>query len=350
MAPALAIAGPNRTVVEAMELPRLIEIEPGLVGAAFDLMKLLPARYILDRAEEQGLVDPSTQIVETTSGTFGLGLAMVCRLRGYQLTLVGDPAIDARLARRLRDLGATVSIVRGAALEEGVQQARLARVERLKSRHDNYFVPNQYDNRDNAAAYGVVAELLAGTLAGIDCLVGTVGSGGSTCGTTQFLRTLYPELHLVGVDTPGSVVFGALNGPRLLRGLGSSLVPHNVDHRLFDEIHWVDAATAFFMTRHLYRRHCLFLGPTSGAAFLVAQWWHERHPNANVVVLLPDQGYRYADSVYRDTWLAKNEALASRVPREPISISHPHEASGSWTRISWGRRSRDEVVGIAATS
>jgi S-sulfo-L-cysteine synthase (3-phospho-L-serine-dependent) len=344
MAVAPALRRPHTSIVQASELPSLVELGGGLVGAAFDLMKLLPARYILDRAEERGLLDADTTIIETSSGTFGLGLAMVCRLRGYRLVVVGDPAIDARLRRRLTDIGATVSIVRGTALAKGVQQARLARVDRLKQQHEKHFVPEQYDNPDNARAYGVVAELLTEALGQIDCLVGTVGSGGSTCGTSRALRTLYPELQLVGVDTPGSVLFGTPVQHRLLRGLGSSILPRNVDHTLFDEVHWVDAPTAFLLTRHLYREHCLFMGPTSGAAFLVANWWLRRQPGSRVVVLLADQGHRYADTVYRDEWLLRHDALATRAPREPELIEHPRDARPPWTRLAWRRRSLEDVL------
>src|SRR5439155_1168814 len=77
----------------------------------FSLMKLLPARHILDRAREDGLLEPGTVVIESTSGTFGLALAMECRLRGRPLVLVTDPAVDPRLRRRMRDLGAAVDIV-----------------------------------------------------------------------------------------------------------------------------------------------------------------------------------------------------------------------------------------------
>src|SRR5437762_2486083 len=101
----------HRTIVEASELPRIIRLKENLYGACFPLMKQLPARFILDRARAAGLLHPGSTVIETTSGTFGLALAIVCALRDYRLIVVSDPVIDDSLRRRLVDLGADVEIV-----------------------------------------------------------------------------------------------------------------------------------------------------------------------------------------------------------------------------------------------
>ncbi|MDX6705395.1 MAG: cysteine synthase [Solirubrobacteraceae bacterium] len=340
------VASPS--AVEALELPRIMRLGASVYGAAFSLMKLLPARFIIEEAERSGEIEPGCRVIETSSGTFGLGLAMICRSRGYDLSIVGDPVIDAVLRRRLRLLGADVTIVSGAAARGGVQQARLDRVERLCARHPRHFVPRQYDNPSNARAYGRVAELLQDTIGDVDCLVATVGSGGSSCGTASALREQFPQMRLIGVDTPGSVLFGTPDGPRLLRGLGSSIHPGNVDHRLFDEVHWLGAAEAFFMTRTLYRDHSLFMGPTSGAAYLVARWWAERNPGARVVAIMPDEGYRYERTVYDERWLSRVGALRTDPPAAPVDVEHPLAVRDGWSRLAWDRRSLVEVTGAAA--
>jgi cysteine synthase len=275
------------TVIEAMELPALIRISHNFFVAAFRLMKLLPAHFILDRALGAGYIHPGSTIIETSSGTFGLALAMICALRGYQLILVSDPVVDASLQQRMEDLGAQIEIVSGTFPPGGIQQARLDRMHALRKRYPDHFWPSQYDNPHHPGAYAPVAELLAASLGRIDCLVGTVGSGGSVCGTSNYLRMLFPQLTTVGVDTHGSVLFGLADRPRLLRGLGNSLMLKNVHHTVFDEIHWVNAAEAFLATRILYRTHALYMGGTSGAAFLVGRWWARQHPDATVVALLP---------------------------------------------------------------
>jgi cysteine synthase len=345
MAMAMRINKIAPTVVESAVLPKLIRLDSNLYGAAFFLMKLLPARFILDRARDAGLLREGSVIIETTSGTFGLALAMLCKLRNYKLILVSDPAIDPPLQRRLEDLGTTVEIVREPSPTGGFQQARLDRMAQVQAAHPGHFWPAQYSNPHNPGAYAPFAELLTEAIGRIDCLVGTVGSGGSMCGTSLYLRLLFPHLRVIGVDTHGSVIFGQPDQKRTLRGLGNSLMPPNVDHSVFDEVHWVDAAAGFSATRVLHKKHALYMGPTSGTAYLVAQWWARRNPDATVVVVLPDEGYRYQDTVYNDTWLQEQNLRLDNLPESPVRIDHPLEARQEWACMDWNRRTYEQVMG-----
>ncbi|MEW6471913.1 MAG: cysteine synthase family protein [Actinomycetota bacterium] len=333
------------TITGALELPRIVHLGPNLFGAAFSLMKLLPARHILDRARHDGLLEPGTVVIESTSGTFGLALAMECRLRGRPLVLVSDPAVDPALRRRMRDLGAVVDIVPEPAAVGGYQQARLDRLAELRSRHPRHFLPAQYSNPHNPAAYAPLAAYLTDTLGPIDFLVGPVGSGGSMCGTAAALRAgLHPHLAAVAVDTQGSVLFGQRDAPRRLRGLGNSLMPANLDHAAFDEVHWVSDREGFAATRALHRRHALFMGPTSGAAWLVAQWKARLEPDARVVVLLPDEGHRYQDTVYDDAWLRRQGLRLRRLPSRPVEVDNPGDGGPEWSWLRWNRRRYEAVV------
>ncbi|MER7970959.1 pyridoxal-phosphate dependent enzyme [Streptomyces sp. NPDC096080] len=334
----------SESVVEATVLPRLIRIGPNLCVAAFTLMKLLPARFMLDRAEQRGELTPDTTVLETSSGTFALGLAMVCRLRGYPLVIVGDPAIDPALRRRLGELGARVEICTEPSPNGGFQQARLDRLEEMRARYPDHYVPGQYHNPDNPNAYAAVAEQLAETVGAVDCLVGPVGSGGSTGGTAAFLRLLQPRMRLIGVDTSPSTIFGQADGPRVVRGLGNSLVPPNVSHDAYDEVHWAGAAEVFRATRELHARHALYMGPTSGASFLVARWYAERNPDAQVVAFLPDEGHRYQETVYQDEWLAERGLLGTPTAAAPRTVTDPRDAVGGWARMGWRRRSLDDAL------
>jgi len=333
------------TVIESFMLPKVIRLDSNLYGAAFFLMKLLPARFILDRARDAGLLHEGSVVIETTSGTFGLALAMLCSLRGYKLIIVSDPAIDLPLQRRLEDLGATLEIVREPSATGGFQQARLDLMDQLRAAHPGHFWPAQYSNPHNPGAYAPFAELLTEAIGKIDCIVGTVGSGGSMCGTSLYLRLLFPQLKVVGVDTHGSVIFGQRDQKRMLRGLGNSLMPENVNHSAFDEIHWVDAAAGLAATRTLHQRHALYMGPTSGAAYLVAQWWAKRNPESIVVVVLPDEGYRYENTVYDDKWLHEQNLWIAGMPELPTVVENPLDAGPEWSCIDWHRHTYEEVVG-----
>lgn len=327
------------------ELPRLDRLGPNFYGASFYLMKLLPARYMIQRAVVAGRLQHGGHIIETTSGTFGLALAMLSAAWGFRLTLVSDPAMDERFLRRLHDLGTRVEIMHEPDPTGGFQKVRLDRLKELLAQDPSAFWPDQYGNPHNPEAYERVAEYLAGRLGRIDCLVGPVGSGGSMSGTVRFLRSRFPHLVAVGVDTCRSVLFGQRNGPRLLRGLGNSLIPANLDHTAFDLVSWVPAGIAFRATRLLYRTHGLYMGGTSGAAHLVAQWWARKHPDAVVVVMFPDEGHRYADTIYHDPWLEKVPGAPVPLPAEPVLVERPSDGEDGWSWMKWNRRTLSDVVG-----
>jgi cysteine synthase A len=342
----MAIRTSFSEATEAYQIPQLIRLGPNLYGACFTLMKMIPARYILRKAERDGRLEPDAVIVETTSGTFGLALAMQAVHLDRRLILVSDPVIDERLCRRLRDLGAEVERVPASAAGTagGYQAARLRRLAEIRAEHPVTFCPEQYSNPDNPRSYATVAELLLECLGQVDCVVGPVGSGGSMCGTVGNLRSILPECRAIGVDTHGSVLFGEPDRPRELRGLGMSLMPANLDHRVFDAVHWCSASFAYAATRQLHRRHALFMGPTSGAAFGVGRWWAEANPGALTVVMFPDEGYRYQDTVYDDAWLAGHGHLDAPLPVEPAPVDEPGRPAGPWTRYDWARRPYAEVM------
>jgi cysteine synthase A len=335
-------------IADAVALPRPVRLGPdNLIAVPFFLMKMLPAAFILRQAAEAGRLRRGSLVIETTSGTFGLALAILCNLLGYRLILVSDPAIDTQLRLRLEDLGARVEIVTEPAAVGGFQAARLARMAELQARAPDHFWPSQYHTPHNWGAYAPLAAMLAELLGRVDCLVGTVGSGGSMTGTAHYLRLVRPELRCLGVDTFGSVLFGQPDGPRALRGLGNSIMPRVLDHRAFDEAHWVSAPVAFRATRQLHGRHSVYAGPTSGAAYLVARRYALDHPERTVVVLCPDEGVRYATTVYSDDYLRRQGLWLdeSAMPERPIEVSHPTQAAPPWACLAWGRRSYEEVVG-----
>lgn len=328
--------------------PKLIPVEGNLYAAVFPAMKIYPAEFCIRSAQEQGWVTSQSLIVESSSGNMALGLAVVCNLRGFRLTLVSDYGCDVGLRKRLEGLGAAVEIVPGPAACGGYQRARLDRLDEIRAQSPDHWWVNQYDNPCNPGAYSPFAGQIVESLGQIDCLVGTVGSGGSMCGTATYLRELFPNMKAVGIDTFGSVLFGHPDEPRQLRGLGNSLLPKNLDHSVFDEVHWVTAAEAYMAARLLYKQTSLFCGGTSGAAWLVASRWSKRNPSAKVVCVLPDDGSRYLDTIYDDNYLRANNLLLPALPQWPREVERPLDAGPSWSCMHWGRRGYHEVMGPLA--
>lgn len=339
----------STSLVEAYR-PALIRLADNLIAAAFPLMKIYPALNCLEKGIAEGQINRESLIVESSSGTMALGLAIVCQWTGYSLTIVSDYACDPLVQMRLKELGANVEIVSAPSAVGGYQRARLDRVEEIQHGNKNSWWVNQYDNPGNAEAYSRFAAQLVETLGRIDCLVGTVGSGGSVCGTASYLRMLFPELVVVGVDTFGSVLFGQPDGPRKLRGLGNSLIPANLDHAAFDEVHWVTAAEAYTATRILHRTTSLFRGGTSGACWQVAQYWAKRNPGLRTVCLFPDDGHRYVQSVYDDAFMNENKLWLNELSSSPCEVLSPLEAGPGWSWMNWGRRTYDEVMGKTVNS
>ncbi|MDX8529060.1 cysteine synthase family protein [Mesorhizobium sp. MSK_1335] len=330
----------------AYALPHIIMCGTNLYLAQFAFMKLLPAKYIIEQALNRGTLKHDATVLETSSGTFALGLAVVCREHGFRLEVFTDPVMDKALENRLRSLGAEVVIVTEKAEQGGYQRSRLdALYARMGQLGPSCFWPQQYETEDNPAAYKSFADQIAGMLGANVTLVGSVGSGGSTCGTIERLRQESPRARLIGVDTFNSVIFGQPDGDRKLRGLGNSLVPKNVKHELYDEVHFTSASLAFAATRELHERHAIFAGPTSGASYIVGRWRARYYPDETVVVICPDEGHRYVEAVYDHEWLQQNGYVYEGVLLDaPATEEHPSAARPPWNRYHWGRKSREAVL------
>lgn len=327
-----------------MKDPSLIQIGPNLFVMSFQVMKLLPALHMLKRAKATGKIGENSLIVETSSGSFAYGIALACTELQLPFAIVTDHKIDPLIKEQVKGQKGTLYIVRKKAKQGGIQQARLNKLHQVLKANSGSFWPCQYDNSDNQQAYHELGSKVIETLGKDLILVGSVGSGGSTCGLITSMRQANPEVQLVGVDTLNSVLFGMKDGPRMLRGLGNSILPKNLNHTCFDEVHWVSAQLAFHATHQLHALHGLFCGPTTGAAYKIASYLAEKHPNQKVVFVSPDLGHRYLSSVYNKKWLEKQRLSEAPQQINPIRVLHPREADGHWSCFSWQRRTLDRVL------
>ncbi|MER8569324.1 PLP-dependent cysteine synthase family protein [Mesorhizobium sp. M0924] len=333
---------------DAYVLPSIIRCETNLYVAQFAFMKLLPAKYIIEQALAKGALTYGMKVLETSSGTFALGLAVVCREYGFELEIFTDPVMDKGLENRLSSLGAKVFIITKKAKQGGYQRSRLDALDaRMRQLGHSCFWPRQYETPDNPAAYKLFADQIAEMLGPDVTLVGSVGSGGSTCGTIGRLRQKAPGARLIGVDTFNSVIFGQEDGERKLRGLGNSLVPKNVQHELYDEVHLISAPLAFAATRTLHERHAVFAGPTSGASYVVGRWRARQYPEETIVVICPDEGHRYVEAAYDREWLKQNGYLnEDDLLDAPATENHPSVALPPWNRYLWKRKTRETVLNL----
>ncbi|MGM1058998.1 cysteine synthase family protein [Saccharothrix sp. Mg75] len=310
-------------------------------------MKDRVARQIILRARRSGELRPGDPIIESSSGTMALGVALVGRALGHPVHIVTDPRTDPVTLAKLTALGCAVDVVSSMSAH-GWQSARLERLEQLRRELGGAFWPMQYSNPDNPAAYAGLADELLAELDRVDVLVGSVGSGGSLCGTSRALRRHLPELWVVGVDSVGSVLFGQPDTPgRLQSGLGNSMVPANLDQSVVDEVHWLNDREAFAATRLLAREQQLFAGNTSGSVYRVMTHVARRsRPGTRVVGIFADRGDRYVDTVYSDAHWEEHD-LGRRPDRaEPDTVRYG-EPVAAWSRSYLSRPAEEAACELA---
>ncbi|SDQ42710.1 cysteine synthase A [Tsukamurella pulmonis] len=288
-------------------------------------MKDRPALHMIERAKARGDLSPGARIVESTSGTLGLGLALAGIVHGHPVTLVTDPGLEPILTQMLAAYGAEVDLVTEPHPTGGWQQARRDRVCEHLASDPTAWCPDQYTNPDNVSAYQPLALELLTQLGHIDVLVCSVGTGGHSAGVSRTLRQFLPDLQLIGVDTVGSTIFGQPARKRLMRGLGSSIYPENVDYSAFSEVHWVAPAESVWACRTLAATHYATGGWSVGAVAQVAGWIAgTRSPDTVVAAIFPDGPQRYYGTVYSDEFCNANDINPTVAPPSaPITISDP---------------------------
>ncbi|KPC71736.1 PLP-dependent cysteine synthase family protein [Streptomyces sp. NPDC006349] len=294
------------------------------------------ALHMVRAALGRGQLLPGARIVESTSGTLGLGLALAGAAYGHPVTVVTDPGMEPLMTGLLSAYGAEVEVTDTPHPTGGWQQARRHRVEEILTRDPDAWCPDQYNNPDNVAAYAPLAHELVAQLGRIDTLVVSVGTGGHSAGVASVLRGFFPRLRVVGVDTTGSTIFGQPASPRLMRGLGSSIYPGNVAYGLFDEVHWVAAPEAVWAARRLARDHYATGGWSVGAVALVARWLSRTLPAEDrIVAVFPDGPQRYVGTVFNDAYCHEQRILGHLPADEPDEIDHPGDRVVTrWTRCT----------------
>jgi cysteine synthase A len=249
---------------------------------------------MIDAAEEAGLIQPDTIILEPTSGNTGIALAMVCAARGYRcvLTMPETMSIERRIL--LRAYGAELVLTPG---PDGMPGA-IAKAEELAKADSRYFVPQQFENPANPAIHRATTaeEVWRDTSGAVDIFVSGVGTGGTITGVAEIIKARKPSARFIAVEPAASpVLSGGAKGPHPIQGIGAGFVPRVLELSLVDEIIEVGNDDALSTARRLAREEGLLVGISSGAAAWAAVEVAKRPENAGklIVVVLPDFGERY---------------------------------------------------------
>ena len=250
---------------------------------------------MIDAAEQAGLINKDTIIVEPTSGNTGIALAMVAAARGYRLILTMPETMGKERRMLLRAYGAELILTPG---PDGMGGAIRRAEEIAAADPERHFIPQQFQNSANPEIHRrtTAEEIWRDTDGQVDLLVAGIGTGGTITGVGEVIKARKPSFQAIAVEPDASpVLSGGAKGPHPIQGIGAGFVPDILNTKIYDEIIRVKNEDAFQTARRLAREEGLLVGISSGAATWAALQVASRAENAGklIVVIIPSFGERY---------------------------------------------------------
>ena len=256
---------------------------------------------MLEQAEKRGQITKGTVIIEPTSGNTGIGLALVCALRGYQMIAVMPEAVSKERIKIIELFGGKVELVECCDKQKGVtkedMEKVLAKARALAQQLPNSFMPNQFSNKDNPKTHAetTALEILSDTEGKFDAFVMACGTGGTFSGVAGVLKKKCPHIKRVVVEPTGSaVISGCEPGFHKIQGIGEGFIPDVMDQSLVDEIIQVSDEEAMVTARGLWKEEGIVAGISGGANVYASLKIGEKMKNGEIIVtIIPDSGLRY---------------------------------------------------------
>ena len=291
------------STVGSTPLVRLNTIADGLGAQIFAKLEFFnPLGSVKDRigvsmieaAEEKGLINPATTIVEPTSGNTGIALAFVCAVKKYPLTLTMPDTMSIERRKLLKHLGAKLVLTPGA---DGMKGA-ISKANDIVESTTNSYMPDQFSNPANPEIHRktTAEEIWRDTGGNVDIFISGVGTGGTITGVSEVVKSRKPSFKAVAVEPADSpILSGGQPGPHKIQGIGAGFVPAVLNTDIIDEIVTVTNEQAFETARKLAALEGILCGISSGAAVWAAMEMAQRTENKGkqIVVILPSTGERY---------------------------------------------------------
>lgn len=252
------------------------------------------AKFMLDDAEQKGLIVEGATIIEPTSGNTGIGLASIGASRGYKVILTMPDSMSVERVNLLKAYGAKVVLTDG---KLGMKGA-IEKAEEIKKNTPNSIIIGQFDNPSNPLAHYQTTgrEIWQDTDGQVDLFVAGIGTGGTISGTGKYLKEQNPNVKVFGVEPESSpLLTEGKAGTHKIQGIGANFVPENFDDKYCDKVLCVSNDKAFECARLIAQKEGVLVGISSGAALSIAIELAKsgEYNNKNIVVLLPDTGDRY---------------------------------------------------------
>jgi cysteine synthase A len=267
---------------------KLESMNPG--GSVKDRLALA----MINAAEEKGRVDNDTTIIEPTSGNTGIGLAMVCAVRGYKLVIVMPESVSLERRSILKAYGAELYLTPA---DKGMKGS-IAKAEELALSEKKAFIPMQFENEANAEFHRKTTgpEIWEDTNGKVDIFVAGAGTGGTITGVSEMLKSVKSSVKSVVVEPSNSaVISGKEPGPHKIQGIGAGFIPKVLNRDIIDEVFTVSDEEAFEYAQRLVREEGIFSGFSSGANVFAALELAKRPENKGktIVTIVCDTGERY---------------------------------------------------------
>lgn len=316
--------------IKATVLAKVETVNPG--NSVKDRMAL----QMIEDAEKDGTLKAGGTIIEGTSGNTGMGLALVCIIKGYKLICTLSDKQSPEKMDILRAVGAEV-IVCPTNVTPDDPRSYYSVAKKLAKEIPNSLYVNQYDNPANAKAHYLSTgpEIWDQTDGKVTHFVVGVGTGGTVSGVGKYLKEQNPDVQILGIDTYGSVFkkyheTGIFDEneiyPYITEGIGEDILPKNVDFDIIDFFEKVTDKDAAIYTRRLAREEAIFVGNSAGAAIAGLIQMKDKYKEGDVVVILfHDHGSRYVGKMFNDDWMKDRGFLVDNQSTTAMDLIQPHK-------------------------